>query len=60
MTLTGVVSRSVYLLVLVAIAGAIAWTQSASYPAMSYPLILGGAMGGFILAIVTSFHSDLV
>jgi uncharacterized YccA/Bax inhibitor family protein len=55
MTLTGVVSRSIYLLVLVAIAGAIAWTQAEIYPAMSYPLILGGAMGGFILAIVTSF-----
>jgi len=55
MTLTGVVSRSIYLLVLVAIAGAIAWTQSASYPAVGYPLVFGGAIGGFILAIVTSF-----
>jgi len=58
MTLTGVVSRSMYLLLLVAAAGAVAWTQSASHPALSYPLILAGAIGGFISAMVTSFKKE--
>jgi uncharacterized YccA/Bax inhibitor family protein len=55
MTLTGVVNRSVLMLLLVAAAAASVWSYSASHPAIIYPAVMTGALGGFVVAIATSF-----
>jgi uncharacterized YccA/Bax inhibitor family protein len=55
MTLTGVVTRSVLMLLLVAAAAAGVWSYSASHPTAIYPALMTGALGGFVVAIATSF-----
>jgi uncharacterized YccA/Bax inhibitor family protein len=55
MTLTGVVNRSVLMLLLVAAAAAGVWSYSASHPTAIYPALMTGALGGFVVAIATSF-----
>jgi len=55
MTLTGVVNRSVLMLLLVAAAAAGVWSYSASHPTAIYPAVMTGALGGFVVAIATSF-----
>jgi uncharacterized YccA/Bax inhibitor family protein len=55
MTLTGVVNRSVLMLLLVAAAAAGVWSYSASHPTVIYPAVMTGALGGFVVAIATSF-----
>jgi uncharacterized YccA/Bax inhibitor family protein len=54
MTLSGVVHRSVVLLLLVAATAAGIWTYSNSHPSIVYPAVMAGALGGFIVGIVTS------
>jgi len=58
MTLTGVVNRSVLMLLLVAAAAASVWSYSASHPAVIYPAVMTGALGGFVVAIATSFKRN--
>ena len=58
MTLTGVVNRSVLMLLLVAATAASVWSYSASHPATIYPAVMTGALGGFVVAIATSFKRN--
>jgi uncharacterized YccA/Bax inhibitor family protein len=58
MTLTGVVNRSVLMLLLVAAAAASVWSFSASHPAIVSPAVMTGALGGFVVAIATSFKRN--
>jgi uncharacterized YccA/Bax inhibitor family protein len=55
MTLTGVVNRSVLMLLLVAATAAGVWSYSGSHPAVMYPAVMTGALGGFLVAMATSF-----
>jgi uncharacterized YccA/Bax inhibitor family protein len=55
MTLTGVVNRSVLLLLLVAASAAAVWSYSTSHPTIVYSSVTLGALGGFVVAIATSF-----
>jgi uncharacterized YccA/Bax inhibitor family protein len=55
MTLGGVIHRSVLLLLLVAGTAASIWTYANSHPGIIYPAITAGALGGFIIGIITSF-----
>ena len=58
MTLTGVINRSILLLLLVAGTAAGVWTYSSSHPSAIYPMVMIGALGGFVVAMVTSFKRD--
>ena len=53
MTFDGALAKAAILLVICAVAGAFAWTT----PAMQMPLILVGALGGFVVAMVAMFKS---
>jgi uncharacterized YccA/Bax inhibitor family protein len=55
MTLGGVIHRSVLLLLLVAGTSAAIWNYAASHPGVIYPAVMIGALGGFVVGIVTSF-----
>jgi uncharacterized YccA/Bax inhibitor family protein len=59
MTLTGVIHRSVLLLLLVAGTSAGVWVYSNSHPSAIYPMVMIGTLGGFAVAIVTSFKKNL-
>jgi uncharacterized YccA/Bax inhibitor family protein len=58
MTLNGTIFRTVYLLLLVAATSALTWSQVAENPSLGYPLTIGGAIGGLVFAIVTSFKRE--
>jgi uncharacterized YccA/Bax inhibitor family protein len=58
MTLTGVINRSVLLLVLVAGTATGVWVYSNTQPSAIYPAVMIGALGGFVVAMVTSFKRD--
>jgi uncharacterized YccA/Bax inhibitor family protein len=58
MTLTGVVNRSVLLLVLVAGTATGVWAYANTQPSAIYPAVMIGALGGFVVAMVTSFKKD--
>ena len=58
MTLTGVVNRSILLLLLVAGTSAGVWTYSSSHPSAIYPAVMVGTLGGFVVAIATSFKRN--
>jgi uncharacterized YccA/Bax inhibitor family protein len=58
MTLPGVIHRSILLLLLVAGTSAGIWAYSDSHPSAIYPTIMIGALGGFVVAMVTSFKKD--
>jgi uncharacterized YccA/Bax inhibitor family protein len=58
MTLTGVINRSVLLLVLVAGTATGVWAYSNTQPSAIYPAVMIGALGGFVVAMVTSFKRD--
>ncbi|MBV9488559.1 MAG: Bax inhibitor-1/YccA family protein, partial [Verrucomicrobia bacterium] len=55
MTIRGVVSRTFVLLALVAASAAFSWRACAQELALATPLTFGGALVGFVLAMVTSF-----
>jgi uncharacterized YccA/Bax inhibitor family protein len=55
MTLGGVIHRCVLLLLLVAGTAASLWTYANSHPGIIYPAVTAGALGGFIVGIITSF-----
>jgi uncharacterized YccA/Bax inhibitor family protein len=58
MTLTGVVNRSILLLFLVAGTSAGVWTYSSSHPSAIYPAVMVGTLGGFVVAMATSFKRN--
>jgi uncharacterized YccA/Bax inhibitor family protein len=58
MTLTGVVNRSILLLLLVAGTSAGVWTYSSSHPSAIYPAVMVGTLGGFVVAMATSFKRN--
>ena len=58
MTLTGVVNRSILLLLLVAGTSAGVWTYSSSHPSAIYPAVMVGTLGGFVVAMATSFKPN--
>jgi uncharacterized YccA/Bax inhibitor family protein len=55
MTLTGTINKSAILLLLVILGTTFTWTSTG---AISAPLTFGGAIGGFILAMVTIFKKE--
>jgi len=58
MTLAGVINRSILLLLLVAGTAAGVWTYSNSHPSAIYPMVMVGTLGGFVVAMVTTFKRD--
>jgi uncharacterized YccA/Bax inhibitor family protein len=58
MTLAGVINRSIVLLLLVAGTATGVWAYSNSHPSVIYPMVMIGALGGFAVAMVTSFKRD--
>lgn len=58
MTLNGVIHRSVLLLLLVAGSSAGIWAYSSSHPAIIYPTVMIGALGGFVVGLATSFKRN--
>jgi uncharacterized YccA/Bax inhibitor family protein len=58
MTLAGVINRSVILLLLVAGTATGVWAYSNSHPSVIYPMVMIGALGGFAVAMVTSFKRE--
>ena len=58
MTLSGVINRSILLLLLVAGTSAGVWAYCNSHPTAIYPMVMVGTLGGFAVAIVTSFKKD--
>ena len=58
MTLSGVINRSILLLLLVAGTAAGVWTYSSSHPSAIYPMVMIGALGGFVVAMATTFKRN--
>jgi uncharacterized YccA/Bax inhibitor family protein len=58
MTLSGVINRSIFLLLLVAGTAAGVWTYSSSHPSVIYPMVMTGALGGFVVAMATTFKRN--
>jgi uncharacterized YccA/Bax inhibitor family protein len=58
MTLGGVINRSIFLLLLVAGSAAGVWTYSSSHPSVIYPMVMTGALGGFVVAMATTFKRN--
>ena len=58
MTLSGVINRSILLLLLVTGTSAGVWTYANSHPSAIYPLVMTGALGGFVIGMATSFKRD--
>jgi uncharacterized YccA/Bax inhibitor family protein len=58
MTLSGVINRSILLLLLVVGTSAGVWTYSSSHPSVIYPMVMIGALGGFVVAMVTTFKKE--
>jgi uncharacterized YccA/Bax inhibitor family protein len=58
MTLTGVINRSIFLLLLVAGTAAGVWSYCNSNPGAIYPMVMVGTLGGFVVAMVTTFKRD--
>ncbi len=56
MTLTGAVNRCILLLLLVAGTAAAVWNYGASRPEAIYPAMIAGALGGFVVAMITTFR----
>lgn len=55
MTLSGVINRSILLLLLVVGTSAGVWTYSSAHPSVIYPMVMVGTLGGFVVAMVTTF-----
>jgi uncharacterized YccA/Bax inhibitor family protein len=58
MTISGTVNKTGLLLILAVIAGGWTWHTASANPALAAPWILTGAIGGFIVALVTIFKKD--
>src|SRR5207249_1400421 len=58
MTLNGVIHRSVLLFLLVVGSATGIWVYSSSVPSIVYPAVMIGALGGFAVALATSFKRN--
>jgi len=58
MTIQGAVNKTALLLAIVTLTAAFSWNWLAQNPAMAKPLVLGGAIGGFVMALITTFKKD--
>lgn len=58
MTFNGTVNKSILLFVLVLLSGIVTWKLTIVGNNLASPLAIGGAIGAFVLAIVTSFKPD--
>ena len=56
MTMEGTTNKGLALMALVIAAAAFSWMQAQSNPDVTMLLVLGGAIGGFVTAIVTIFN----
>lgn len=56
MTVQGTTMKGLLLLFLAVLTGSFAWEQVQRNPDLALPLLLGGAIGGFITAIITTFN----
>ncbi len=55
MTLSGVINRSILLLLLVVGTSAAVWAYSSAHPSVIYPMVMIGTLCGFVVAMVTTF-----
>ena len=58
MTIQGTVNKTAALLVIVMFAAIYTWQKFTANPAGAWPLVMGGAIGGFIVALVTTFKKE--
>lgn len=58
MTIGGTVNKTGILLILAVISGSFTWHNTSSSPDTALPWMAGGAIGGFIVALVTIFKKD--
>lgn len=58
MTLPGVVNRTAFLFLLLVAAATVTWNQALSHPQNVMPFMMGGALLGFIVAMVTAFKPE--
>ena len=58
MTLDGAVFKSGLLLLIACVTAAITWVGCLGNPALATPMMLGGALGGFVVALVLTFKQS--
>lgn len=58
MTLNGTVHKTGILLVLAVVAATFTWDQFTQNPAQAFPWMIGGAIGGLVVALVTVFKKE--
>lgn len=58
MTIQGTINKSAFLLVLVSLTALFTWNKVMTQPASAMPWMIGGALGGFILGLITCFKKD--
>jgi len=58
MTLTGVINRSLFLLLLVTGTSVGTWIYSESHPSAIYPIMMTGVFGGLAIGFVTAFKKN--
>ena len=58
MTIQGAVNKTGILLAIAVLSAAFTWNRFTENPASAMPLVLGGAIGGFIMALVTCFKKQ--
>ena len=58
MTIQGAVNKTGILLAIAILSAAFTWNRFTQNPAMAMPLVIGGGIGGFIMALVTCFKKQ--
>ena len=58
MTIQGAVNKTGLLLAIAVLSAAFAWSRFTQNPAAAMPLMIGGAIGGLIVAMVTCFKKE--
>jgi uncharacterized YccA/Bax inhibitor family protein len=60
MTINGTVNKTAFLLVLVLVGAMYSWSKFSGPASLDaiYPLMIGGALGGFVLAMITVFKKE--
>jgi uncharacterized YccA/Bax inhibitor family protein len=58
MTIQGAVNKTAILLSLAMMTAIFAWNSFQRNPAGAWPLVIGGAIGGFIIALITAFKKE--
>ena len=55
MTLNGTINKTLFLLSLLAITGSLAYSITSESPGLGGLMLIGGAIGGFIMALIIMF-----